>query len=75
MPVSKSNISNNTTTKKTNNFFSKSTAHIVVKIHMKHDQTQGFQNSKIGSGRESKMAAITKNKKQQNQLLLQNQLV
>ena len=38
-------------------------APIVVKFHMKHDQTPGFQNYKIGSGQESKMAAVTKNSK------------
>ena len=33
---------------------------IVVEFHMKHDQNAGFQNCKIGLGRESKMGAITK---------------
>ena len=32
---------------------------------MKHDQTPGFQNCKIGSGQESKMAIVTKNSKKQ----------
>ena len=44
-----------------NNFISETIASIVVKFHMKHDQTPGFQNCKIGSGQESKMAAVTKN--------------
>ena len=35
----------------------------VVKFHMKHDQTPGFQNYKTGSDPESKMAAITKKAK------------
>ena len=49
-----------------NNFYSKSitsivgTTSIVVKFHMKHDQTPRYQNCKIGSDRESKMAAVTK---------------
>ena len=30
---------------------------------MKHDQTPGFQNYKIGSRQESKMAAVIKNSK------------
>ena len=34
-----------------------------LKFHMEHDQTAGFQNCKIGSGQESKMAAVTKNSK------------
>ena len=36
---------------------------IVVKFHLKYDQTPGFQNYKFGVGQESKMAAITKNSK------------
>ena len=43
-------------------FFSKTTEAIVVKFHLKYDQTPGFQN-KFGLGRESKMAAVTKNSK------------
>ena len=46
-----------------NNFFSKTIASIDVKFHMKHDQTPLFQNYKIGSGQESKMATIAKNSK------------
>ena len=38
-------------------------APIIVKFHMKHDQTPGFQNCETGPGQESKMAAITKNSK------------
>ena len=34
-----------------------------LKFLMQHDQTSRFQNSKIQSGREFKMAAITKNSK------------
>ena len=30
---------------------------------MKHDQTTGFKNGKIGSGQESKWAYVTKNSK------------
>ena len=49
-----------------NNFkqlFSKTTEAIVVKFHLKYDQTPGFQNYKFGLGQESKMAAVTKNSK------------
>ena len=42
-------------------FFSKTTEAIVVKFHLKYDQTPGFQNYKFGLGQESKMAAVTKN--------------
>ena len=48
------------------NFFSKIIAPIVVivvKFHMKHDLTPGFQNCKIWSGEESKMATVTNNNK------------
>ena len=44
-------------------FFSKTTEAIVVKFHLKYDQTPGFQNYKFGLGQKSKMAAITKNSK------------
>ena len=44
-------------------FFSKTTEAIVVKFHLKYDQTPGFQNYKFGLGQESKMATITKNSK------------
>ena len=46
-----------------NNFFSKTTEAIVVKFHLKYDQTPGFQNYEFGLGQESKMAAVTKNSK------------
>ena len=56
--------------KYSNIFFYKTTRHTVVKFHMEHDLTPGSQNCKIGSGRISRMAAVTKNsEKQQNQLL------
>ena len=42
-------------------FFSKTTEAIVVKFHLKYDQTPGFQNYELGLGQESKMAAVTKN--------------
>ena len=41
-------------------FFSKTTEAIVVKFHLKYDQTPGFQNYEFGLGQESKMAAVTK---------------
>ena len=44
-------------------FFSKTTEAIVVKFHLKYDQTPGLQNYKFGLGQESKMAAVTKNSK------------
>ena len=54
-------------------FFSKTTEAIVVKFHMKYDQTPGFQNYKFGLGQESKMATVTKKwQKHQNQLFLWN---
>ena len=61
--------------KYSNIFFYKTTGPTVLKFHMEHNLTPGSQNCKIGSGRISKMAAVTKNskKKNQNQLLLQNQ--
>ena len=49
-----------------NNFkqlFSKTTEAIVVKFHLKYDQTPGFQNYKFGLGQEFRMAAVTKNSK------------
>ena len=51
-------------------FFSKTMKPIVVKFHMKHDQTPGSQNCKTESGQISKMAAVTKNSK--NKINLQN---
>ena len=44
-------------------FCLKTTAAIVVKFHLKYDQTPGFQNYKFGLGQESKMATVTKNSK------------
>ena len=49
--------------KYSNNFFYKTTGPTVLKFHMEHDLTPGSQNYKIGSGRISKMAALTKNSK------------
>ena len=43
--------------------FSKTTEAIVVKFHLKYDQTPGFQNYEFGIGQEFKMAAVTKNSK------------
>ena len=43
-------------------FFLKPQA-IVVKFHLKYDQTPGFQNYKFGLRQESKVAAVTKNSK------------
>ena len=34
-----------------------------LKFHMQHDKTPRLQNSKIQSGREFKMAIVTKNSK------------
>ena len=42
-------------------FFSKTTEAIVVKFHLKYDQTPVFQDYELGLGQESKMAAVTKN--------------
>ena len=44
-------------------FFSKTTEAIVVKFHLKYDQTPGFQNYQFELGQESKMAVVTKNSK------------
>ena len=44
-------------------FFLKPLKAIVVKFHLKYDQTPGFQNYKFGLGQESKMATVTKNSK------------
>ena len=41
-------------------FFFKPIAPTVLKFYMEHNLAQGSQNYKIGSGRISKMAAITK---------------
>ena len=45
---------------------------IVVKFHLKYDQTPGFQNYKFGLGQESKMAAVTKIAKQSKSTFSQN---
>ena len=44
-------------------FFYKTIAPTVLKFYMEHDLAPGSQNYKIGSGRISKMASITKNSK------------
>ena len=49
--------------KYSNIFFYKTIAPTVLKFYMEHDLPPGSQNYKIGSGRISKMAAITKNSK------------
>ena len=45
------------------NIFYNTTGPTVLKFHMEHDLTPGSQNCKIGSGRISKMATVTKNSK------------
>ena len=47
--------------KYSNIFFYKTIAPTVLKFYMEHDLPPGSQNYKIGSGRISKMAAITEN--------------
>ena len=49
--------------KYSNIFFYKTIAPTVLKFYMERDLPPGSQNYKIGSGRISKMAAITKNNK------------
>ena len=49
--------------KYSNIFFYKPIAPTVLKFYMGHDLPPGSQNYKIGSGRISKMALITKNSK------------
>ena len=49
--------------KYSNIFFYKTTAPTVLKFYMEHDLPPGSQNYKMGSGRISKMSAITKNSK------------
>ena len=49
--------------KYSNIFFYKTIAPTVLKFYMEHDLAPGSQNYKIGSGRISKMAVITKNSK------------
>ena len=43
--------------------FSLKPLHQLLSNFMKHDQTPGVQNCRIGSGQESKMAIITRNSK------------
>ena len=59
--------------KYSNSFFNKTIAPTVLKFYMEHDLPPGSQNFKIGTGRISKMAAITKNNK--NQLFFQNRWI
>ena len=47
--------------KYSNIFFYKTIAPTVLKFYMEYDLAPGSQNYKIGSGRISKMATITKN--------------
>ena len=49
--------------KYSNILFYKTTGPTVLKFHMEHNPTPGSQNCKIGSGRMSKLAAVTKNSK------------
>ena len=49
--------------KYSNIFFYKTIAPTVLKFYMEHDLAPGSQNYKIGLGRISKIAAITKNSK------------
>ena len=49
--------------KYSNIFLYKTTGPTVLKFHMEHGLTPGSQNCKIGSDRISKMAAVTKNSK------------
>ena len=42
-----------------NGLFAQTTAPMVVKFHMQHDQTAGLQTGKVQHGRESKMATDT----------------
>ena len=49
--------------KYSNIFFYKTIAPLVLKFYMEHDLALGSQNYKIGLGRISKIAAITKNSK------------
>ena len=49
--------------KYSNIFFYKTIGPKVLKFYMEHDLAPGSQNYKIGLGRISKMAAITKNSK------------
>ena len=44
-----------------NDLFSETTASMVLKYHMQHDEAAELQNDKILPDRESKMAAVAKN--------------
>ena len=61
--------------KYSNIFFSKTVAPTVLKFYMEHDLPPGSQNYKIGLGRISMMAAITKNSKLKKKLFLQNRWI
>ena len=57
-------------------FFYKTIAPTVLKFYMEHDLLPGSQNYKTGSGRISKMAAITKkNKNNKIKFFLQNRWI
>ena len=58
--------------KYSNIFFYKTIAPTILKMYMKHDLPPGSQNYKIGPGRISKMAAITKNSQNSKINFLQN---
>ena len=49
-------------------FSSKTTEAIVVKFHLKYDQTPGFQNYKFGLGPESAVTEIAKTSKSTSSL-------
>ena len=49
--------------KYSNIFPYKTNGSTVLKFHIEHDLTPGSQNCKTGSGRISKMAAVTRNSK------------
>ena len=53
-------MSKNNICKQLQTSVSKIIAPIIVKVHMKHDQTLEFQNYKVGSGQESKTAPLLK---------------
>ena len=50
-------------TKYSNIFFYKTTVATVVKFHIENDLAPGFQNCKNGLGRTAKVAAVTKDNK------------
>ena len=61
--------------KYSNIFFYKTIAPTVLKFYMEHDLLPRSQNYKIGSGRISKMAAITKIAKITKSIFLQNRWI